>query len=106
MSSSRAKGLNRPGNEGNCSCPLVTEVKMSGAVLLLPPYAFIAYVRTRSHVRNSVPANCIEVCDICVCHSNTAEDSYLLGCYAMAIVALKFVACCTIVINNSISYTT
>jgi len=78
---------------------------MSGAVLLLPLYAFIAYIRTRSHVRNIVPTNCIEVCDICVCHSNTAEDSHFLGCYAMAIVALKFVTSCTVVITNIVSYT-
>jgi hypothetical protein len=85
---------------------LLLGLRMSRAVLLLPLYAFVAYVRTRSHVQNSVPANCIEVCGICVCHSNTAEDSHLLGCYAMAIVALRFVTCCTIVINNIISYTT
>jgi len=95
-------GLNGPGNEGDCSCPSVAEVKNEWSCTSSPP---IAYIGTRSHVRNSVPADCIEVCDICVCHSNTAEDSHLLGCYAMAIVALKFVACCTIVINNSISYT-
>ena len=75
---------------------------MSGTVLLLPLYAFIACIRTRSHVWNSAPTDCIEVCDICVCHNNTAEDSHLLGCYAMAIIALEFVTSCTIVIMDII----
>ena len=84
---------------------LLLRLRMSGAVHLLPLYAFIAYIRTRSHVQNSVPANCTEVCDICVSDSNTAEDSHLLGCYAMAFIALKFVTSCTVVITNTISYT-
>jgi hypothetical protein len=78
---------------------------MSGAVLLLPLYAFIAYISTRSHVWNSVPTDCIEVCDIYVCHSNIAENSHLLGRYAMAIVALTFVTSSTILITDIISYT-
>jgi hypothetical protein len=78
---------------------------MSGAVLLLPLYAFIAYTRTGPLAQNSVHTNYIGVCDFYVCHSNLAGDSHLLRCYAMAIVALKFVTSCTVVITNVISYT-
>lgn len=77
-------GLNGPGNEVDCSCPSVTEIRMSGAVLLRT-----VFLQTALRFAIFVFVTAI-----------------LLGCYAIAIVALKFVACCTVVINNSISYTT